>query len=751
MKINQSSDVYYFWQDAETNTWGVTVADSESDDFSVIKELTFPELSAITAAENEGGNGEGAAWGDAIVSNDGKRIFVNARNADKVVVIDTENYEVETILDVGVKRSSTEGNRPVHSFAYGDELWVHVDGDGGFNVINQDTLEVSEFIATNTVGTGHGKLLVSPGLGANTYVTNTREPAVFPINVETREVSAPIEIAGGNPDIGTHDKGYDPATGLAFFQLTGNNGFSFIDTKTNEVVYDQYPIQGRITHTPNDEYILILNAGAEENDIGIWNTTLDTHTQPEFDAEVTIGGGVSYSGTEFYQDGNDWEAWIAQTEGDNVAVLDLSTNDIEYIPVGDLTVPEGARHFSRIGEIDEDFFFTYSDEGAKRIDLDTYEVSDGFKLPGQVSRMAVVDTYEPLLAAFNFDWMGQIAGFSVQGEFSYDSNQSYEDGIVREEDLNSFDISFFDPNGNLLKTYEDNHLTFPEFNFAFDTNTKEILQDGAFLEPDGINVGEKTAIGDNEFTGLNLWSRPLLNSLGEVPPPHVHLDDWSDEFNLPLGFGSHEDVAFFTRTTEELIDTGRVGETYVNQLQDSLGKVGQKIKVTSLEPDDSKNLSFEPLFGSIDSETIEVEGSNRLVFAGDSDDLIDASISSSGNRIYAGSGDDTLILGKKDRVIGGEGDDKFVTVSGGENTITGGAGADQFWIAVAEIPDAANIISDFTSGEDVLGMAGLGIGFEDLTITQEQGNALIAVNGSDLAVLKGIEADSLSADNFAFV
>ena len=101
MKINQSSDVYYFWQDAETNTWGVTVADSESDDFSVIKELTFPELSAITAPENEGGNGEGAAWGDAIVSNDGKRIFVNARNADKVVVIDTENYEVETILDVG--------------------------------------------------------------------------------------------------------------------------------------------------------------------------------------------------------------------------------------------------------------------------------------------------------------------------------------------------------------------------------------------------------------------------------------------------------------------------------------------------------------------------------------------------------------------------------------------------------------------------------------------------------------------------
>ena len=361
MEVNTSSEVYYFWTDTESNTHGVTVADSESADFSVVGEFTIDELSAITAPENEGGNGEGAAWGDALVSNDGSRIFVNARNADKVVVIDTATRTVETILDVG--------DRPVHSFIYEDEIWVHVDNDGGFNVIDQETLEVSEFIATNTVGTGHGKLLLSEELGVNTYVTNTREPSVFPINLETREVGAPIEIGGGNPDIGTHDKGYDPTTGWAFFQLTGDAGFSFIDTETNEVVLDQVPIVGRVAHTPDDEYILILNANAEENDIGIWNTTLDTHTQPEFDAEVTIGGGVSVNGTEFYQDGSDWEAWIPQTVGDNVAVLNLSTNEVDYIDVGNLTVPEGARHFSRQGEIDDQYFFTYSDEGGVRVDL----------------------------------------------------------------------------------------------------------------------------------------------------------------------------------------------------------------------------------------------------------------------------------------------------------------------------------------------------------------------------------------------
>ena len=159
---------------------------------------------------------------------------------------------------------------------------------------------------------------------------------------------------------------------------------------------------------------------------------------------------------------------------------------------------------------------------------------------------------------------------------------------------------------------------------------------------------------------------------------------------------------------------------------------------------------FTTIFGSINEDTIEVEGTNQLIFAGDSDDLIDASIGSEGNnRIYAGSGDDTVILGMSDRIIGGTGDDKFFVMSGGDNIITGGEGADQFWIATVEIPDTANTITDFSSGEDVLGIAGLGIGFEDLSITQQDNNTLIAANGSDLAILQGV--DSLMVDNFAFV
>jgi len=180
---------------------------------------------------------------------------------------------------------------------------------------------------------------------------------------------------------------------------------------------------------------------------------------------------------------------------------------------------------------------------------------------------------------YEFDWEGQIAGFSVEGEFTYDASDTLVDGIVREENLDSFDISFFDPDGSLLGTYEDNHLTFDEFNFAFDTETQQVLTDGLFDGPEGINVGEKTAVGDG-FTGLNLWSKSK-----ETSSSLIHLDEWSRQLGFPLGYSTHEDIAFLTKTTAELIETGKVGETYLDQIQDTLGELGNSIMVAPPEND----------------------------------------------------------------------------------------------------------------------------------------------------------------------
>ncbi|MEM9272653.1 MAG: serine hydrolase [Cyanobacteria bacterium P01_F01_bin.143] len=99
-----------------------------------------------------------------------------------------------------------------------------------------------------------------------------------------------------------------------------------------------------------------------------------------------------------------------------------------------------------------------------------------------------------------------------------------------------------------------------------------------------------------------------------------------------------------------------------------------------------------------------------------------------------------------------EDSNQFYVTSDGDNIFTGEEGADQFWIANAEIPQVLEIpvITEFTTGEDVIGIAGLGIGFDDVSITNLEGDAIIGISGSDIAILRGIDATSLSADDFAF-
>ena len=183
---------------------------------------------------------------------------------------------------------------------------------------------------------------------------------------------------------------------------------------------------------------------------------------------------------------------------------------------------------------------------------------------------------QPALAiTFKTEWTGQILGYSAEGTFSYDENIAYTDGIVRRDDLTRFDISFYDPAGELIKTFEDNHLTYAGFNFNFDTRTREILQDGSFSQPNGIDIGEYTVLFNEDgnptgVTGLNFWSAaPVIDG---VPIPHVHLTDFGGEFpELPIGFGSHLDVAFFTRTRAQLLDDPSAGD-----------QLGQKMTATQV-------------------------------------------------------------------------------------------------------------------------------------------------------------------------
>ena len=143
----------------------------------------------------------------------------------------------------------------------------------------------------------------------------------------------------------------------------------------------------------------------------------------------------------------------------------------------------------------------------------------------------------------------------------------------------------------------------------------------------------------------------------------------------------------------------------------------------------------------------DFDGNKDLVFAGEGDDLIDTTGSiSGGSRLDGGSGDDILLPGRSDRVIGGVGDDTLFA-GRGDNTLTGGEGQDSFWIATAKLPHKVNTITDFEA-EDVIGVGGLGVAYEDIHFHTEDGNTIVGAMGRDLAILLNVE--QVEASNFVF-
>ncbi|ERT06824.1 hypothetical protein M595_3203 [Lyngbya aestuarii BL J] len=194
-----------------------------------------------------------------------------------------------------------------------------------------------------------------------------------------------------------------------------------------------------------------------------------------------------------------------------------------------------------------------------------------------LSGLGVLNIAPAQAATFRLSWTGQVLGYQAEGLFSYNETQVDESGIVRRDDLESFNIAFYDPEENLIQEFIDNHLTYSGFNFNFDTQTGKILQEGFSDEPNGIDIGEYNPIFEEEenrvaarfdeegnlvsANGLNFWSAAPAPEGTAIP--HVHLTDFGNDFpDLPIGFGRHLDVAFFTRTTAQLLNDPTAGDEF---------------------------------------------------------------------------------------------------------------------------------------------------------------------------------------------
>jgi hypothetical protein len=166
---------------------------------------------------------------------------------------------------------------------------------------------------------------------------------------------------------------------------------------------------------------------------------------------------------------------------------------------------------------------------------------------------------------------------------------------------------------------------------------------------------------------------------------------------------------------------------------------------------------------TIDSAIAGALAINNRIDAGSGNDIIfiadaDRAFGSAGNdefeasdakdyRASGGAGNDTFYLGTNGRALGGDGNDKFFVGSGGGNLISGGAGVDQFWITTGETPATPNTILDFQIGTDVIGLQGVGANATNVVLAQVGADTTIGFSGQTLAILKGLQATSLTPSN----
>ena len=311
-------------------------------------------------------------------------------------------------------------------------------------------------------------------------------------------------------------------------------------------------------------------------------------------------------------------------------------------------------------------------------------------------------------------------------------------------------FSIRDRNGNLVFDSGDDfaQITAEQVPELFNSNgtidSFDSRSDAKGAEPEGVVVGE---VDDQTyaFIGLERVGGVMVYDISE--PAKAEFVQYINPINAETGDAldlAPEGLQFISA------EDSPNGEPLLTVSNEVSGTVSiYQINLTNTDGTDTEDSTFEPLFGTDDVDEIELSASNQLVFAGEGDDLIDATAGEN-NRIYGGSGKDIIIVGNRNRIFGEAGDDRLFITSGGDNLITGGEGADQFWIASAAIPESTNKIDDFTVGEDVIGIAGLGVGFDEVDLVQQGGNTLISAGGNELATLMDIDSANLSADNFAF-
>ena len=203
---------------------------------------------------------------------------------------------------------------------------------------------------------------------------------------------------------------------------------------------------------------------------------------------------------------------------------------------------------------------------------------------------------------------------------------------------------------------------------------------------------------------------------------------------------------------------------------ESSGSDGQTLSLAS-----AGAVNFENLLGSKYQETIEGDANANLIAGDDGADTLygyagDDRLAAGGWSIFNYDEDTTSTLNNvndidnndNDELYGGP-DNDVLYGSSGDNTLDGGTGTDTIWSGAgsdtivirsgdgsATLADA-DVLKDFSDGDDVIGMAGLN--YDDLTIAQGSGDysshVVVKYDAEFLLIIERVSAADITRADFA--
>ena len=248
--------------------------------------------------------------------------------------------------------------------------------------------------------------------------------------------------------------------------------------------------------------------------------------------------------------------------------------------------------------------------------------------------------------------------------------------------------------------------------------------------------------------------------------PQLRLNTTSD--SLPgtngddtlVGTSASEDI-YGTQGNDFLFGEGGNDNIYGHQGNDFIsGNEGNDI----LKGDQGDDTVFggqgnDGIYGDVGADILLGDKGNDTIFGGQQNDFIsggennDFLMGDQGSDLIFGGKDNDILLGAEgsdtlsgdlgnDTLDGGVGNDSLIGGAGndwlhgcqGNDTLTGGEGNDTF---VIDPQSVRTLITDFTSGEDVIGLDSIGITAVE-TFSDNAGLGIRLLGGPTLAVLSGV-------------